>query len=589
MVNETDANDSGAERFWHGRDSSKSMKSGDFDYPEYPFVPPPELESGKPGRHTVVIIGGGLAGLTAAADLGRRGIPCVVLDDNNTVSSGSRSIGQGKRSLEIWDRIGRGDVMYEAGNPWTKGNILRGDELLFAFSIAVPGKYKFPAFLTLPQYRIESILHDHCRDEFPHVEIRWLNRVSGISRTEDVVHIEVDTPQGGYSIDADWVIAADGVRSSVRDLLGVPFEGDGFTDNFVIADVWVDHKFPPQRMFWFEPRFIDSPISLLHQQKEGIWRIDWQLRPGADPAAEAAPVNANAKLKKMFGDIKFDIQDVSVYAFDVKRVPKFRNGRVFFAGDAAHQLSPFGGGRGGNSGVQDVDNLVWKLAMVLNGQAPESLLDTYDDERVPVADENMLLSHRSTEFISPTTEPSMALREAVLRLASAAPFARAFINTGRLSVAATLRESPLVTPDTDSFETHLAPGDAPGDAPVVTSSGEDDWFVRHLEGEFTLMLYAERAADVSADAVAIFADLAGGNVPVRAIVATAEPGGSVEGAVVLSDKIGQLKSFYDLTPGACYLFRPDQHISARWRTLTKVRVRTAVERATAQRVPETVK
>ena len=368
-VNPTEANDSGSGRFWHGRDSSKSLKSGDFDYPEYPFVPPPELKSGKPGRHTVAIVGGGLAGLTAATDLGHRGIPCVVLDDNNTVSSGSRSIGQGKRSLEIWDRFGCGDAMYDAGNPWTKGNILRCDQLLFSFSIAVPGEYKFPPFLTLPQYRIESMLHDHCKASYPHVDIRWLNRVSGMSQTDDLVRIEVDTPEGGYSIDAEWVIAADGVRSNAREYLGVPFEGGGFEDNFVIADVWVDHKFPPQRMFWFEPRFIDSPISLLHQQKEGVWRVDWQLWPGADPKAEADPVNANAKLKKMFGDIDFEIQDVSVYAFDVRRVPKFKTGRVFFAGDAAHQLSPFGGGRGGNSGVQDVDNLTWKVAMVVNGES----------------------------------------------------------------------------------------------------------------------------------------------------------------------------------------------------------------------------
>ena len=155
-------------------------------------------------------------------------------------------------------------------------------------------------------------------------------------------------------------------------------------------------------------------------------------------------------------------------------------------------------------------------------------------------------------------------------------------------VAATLRDSPLVTPDTDAFETHLAPGDAPGDGPVVTAAGKDDWFVKHLEGDFTVMLFAERAADVSAQDIETLKALAGGRLPVRAIVVTAEDGGQVEGAVVLTDKIGQLRKFYDLTPGACYLFRPDQHISARWRSLSAEGVSAAVERAIAGKVPETV-
>src|SRR5690606_15297327 len=142
---------------------------------------------------------------------------------------------------------------------------------------------------------------------------------------------------------------------------------------------------------------------------------------------------------------------VSIYTFSCQRMEKFRHGRVFFAGDAAHRVSPFGA-RGANSGVQDTENLAWKLAFVMRGQAPDSLLDTYGEEREYAADENILNSTRSTDFITPKSEISKIFRNTVLNLAKRFPFARALVNSGRLSVPATLYDSPLNTPDSDAFE-----------------------------------------------------------------------------------------------------------------------------------------
>lgn len=565
------------------RDRSAPRRSGQFEYPTYDYVTPAEQRAGRIGRHPVVVVGGGLAGLTAATDLGVRGVPCVLLDDNNTVSAGSRSIGQAKRSLEIWDRLGCGDRMLAMGRSWSKGNILRGDKLLFAFGLSPEGERKFPAFLTLPQYYIETFLAQRCA-AFPQIELRWLNRVVGASQTDDHVRLDIETPDGVYGIEADWVIAADGVRSTMRRCLDVPFEGRGFVDRFVIADVKVSTSFPPQRMFWFEPRFIDSRLALLHQQPEGIWRVDWQLNPEEDAEEAADPEKARARLAKVFGpEVDFEIQEISVYTFDVRRVPAFRQGRVMFAGDAAHQLSPFGGGRGGNSGVQDIDNLVWKLALVLDGKAPDTLLDSYNAERVPVADENMALSYRSAEFITPTSAPSAALRDAVLRLAPAVPFARSFINTGRLSVAATLRASPLVTPDADEWAGPLAPGDAPADGPVRTATGDADWLVRNLTGGFTLMLHVERETEMAEAVGTALAALADDPVPVATLILVSAQG-ERPGDATLADETGQLRRLYDLTPGACVLFRPDQHIAARWRAFDIEAVRGAVRRACGESV-----
>jgi 3-(3-hydroxy-phenyl)propionate hydroxylase len=277
----------------------------------------------------------------------------------------------------------------------------------------------------------------------------------------------------------------------------------------------------------------------------------------------------------MFGEgIDFETQFASIYSFEVRRVKSFRHGRVLFAGDAAHQLSPFGGGRGGNSAVQDIDNLVWKLAEVIGGHAPEALIDSYGAEREPVADENMRLSRRAAEFITPTSAHSLALRNAVLTLAPTHPFAKVMINTGRLSVAPNLRGSPLLTPDEDAWDTAITPGNAAVDAPVEGPRGP--WLINHLAGDFLLMLYVQNAADVTTEMRGALDALARDSVPVQSLIVIGE---GAAGTGRIHDIKGLIRQRYDLTPGGAYLFRPDQHVAARWRAPNLDKVRRAVHRS----------
>ena len=563
------------------KNASGRFLAGEFEYPTYPFRLPPELSEGRVGRYPVVIVGGGLAGLTAAVDFGVRGVPCVLLDDNNTVSLGSRSIAQGKRTLEIATRLGISERMTRKGIWWSKGNTLIRDKILYSFDLTPEGDEKYSAFLCLPQYYCEEILVQRAA-EFPGVDLRWSSRVAGVTQREDGVRLDIETPQGRYAVEADWVIACDGVRSTVRRLLDIPFEGDKFVDKFVICDVKMVFNFPPQRMFWFAPVFDKSNISLMHQQPDAIWRIDWQLGPDDDPEEECKPERVNQRLATMFGPgVAFEAQFASIYAFEVRRVKDFRCGRVFFAGDAAHQLSPFGGGRGGNSAIQDADNLVWKLAHVVQGRAAEKLLDSYHAERAPVASENMQLSRRAAEFINPTSPHSLALRNAVLTLAPKMPFAKVMINTGRLSVAPNLRGSALLTEDAENWDTPIAPGMAAVDAPVAGPRGPDDWLIHYLAGGFELLIYAERAGDVEPSALVELAKLAEGPVPVKPIIALGEAG-AVGDLVVLHDAKKILRQRYDLRAGSCLLFRPDQHLAARWRALDPAAVRRAVRLSLGQ-------
>jgi 3-(3-hydroxy-phenyl)propionate hydroxylase len=528
------------------------------------------------GRHKVVIVGAGLVGLTAAIDLGLRGIPVVVIDEDETVSLGSRSICQAKRTLEVWGRLGCAAPMMAKGITWQNGKVFFRDRPVYEFDLQPEGGHEYPAFINLQQYWVEQYLVERAQG-LPNVELRWKSRLIAMTPTDDGVALEVETPDGCYRCCAGWVIAADGARSTARRLMGLEFRGKVFEDRFLIADIRMDADFPRERWFWFEPTFHPGGSALLHRQADNVWRIDLQLGWTADPEAEKQPDRVIPRLKAIFGDRKFELEWVSIYTFQCRRLERLRHGRVIFAGDSAHQVSPFGA-RGGNTGVQDADNLCWKLALVINGLAPDRLLDSYDHERGAAADVHILNSTRSTDFITPKGTTSKLFRDAVLALAETHPFARRLVNSGRLSVATPYRDSPLDTPDRDAFESGLPPGAPPLDAPVSVD-GQPGWLLKSLNGGFSGLYFTDRALD--APTAAALAGLNQAPVPVRSLIVAPAPvaGG---GMTVLVDTERLAAARYDAHPGTFYLLRPDQHVCARWRRFDAAAVAAAVTRATGR-------
>jgi 3-(3-hydroxy-phenyl)propionate hydroxylase len=256
---------------------------------------------------------------------------------------------------------------------------------------------------------------------------------------------------------------------------------------------------------------------------------------------------------------------------------RFRHGRVLFAGDNAHGVSPFGA-RGANSGVQDAENLAWKLRLVLQGKAPEALLDSYDAERVYAADENILNSTRSTDFITPKNEASRAFRDATLELAKDCRFARPLVNSGRLSVPSTYRKSPLNTPDADAFEGPMEPGAPAADAPV-RMAGRDAWFLAQTGNSFTGVCFGD-GGELPTEQVNALRALAQGLAPMKPLLVQPKGVQPRDGAGldVLEDAEGLLAKRYDARPGTFYLLRPDQHVCARWRHLDVGAVRAALAR-----------
>ncbi len=548
-----------------------------YQYPKFAYQAPPEITESRNGHYPVVVVGAGPVGLAAAIDLAQQGTPVLLLDNDDTVSIGSRGVCYAKRALEVLDRLGCGDEMVDKGVSWNVGRTFFREEEVFNFNLCPEPDHHRPGMINLQQYYLEEYLVKRAQ-ALGNIDLRWKNNVIAVDAQGDRVSLRVETPDGAYSLSTDWLVVADGARSPIRSMLGLDIDGKIFMDRFLIADVVMKADFPTERWFWFDPPFHPNQSVLLHRQADNVFRIDFQLGWDADPEEEKKPENVIPRIKAMLGDDReFELEWVSVYTFQCRRMKDFRHGRVLFAGDAAHQVSPFGA-RGANSGIQDTDNLVWKLKLVLDGRAPEVLLDTYSDERCFAADENISNSTRSTDFITPKSRVSKSFRNAVLGLAEHYPFARSLVNSGRLSVPSFYTQSTLNTPDSDSFAGHMVPGAPMDDAPIATVSGEG-WLLQVLGNRFQLLHYVDDASSLDPSTASTLAALASHPVPVQALV-IARSGQAPAGLITVLDTHGRIAQRYDMQPGTTYLARPDQHVAARWRSLDTDRIRAATARAT---------
>ena len=513
--------------------------------------PPQQAEESAP----LVIVGGGPVGLTLALDLGRKGHEVVVLSRFDFIAAGSKAICFAKRSLDILGRLGVGQRMIDKGVIWNVGKVFHGDaeEPLYQFDMLPVKGQKNPGFINIQQYYVEEYLIDALAD-YPNVDLRWGHEVTALDQHAEGATVTVQTAQGAYRIDAGWLIAADGSKSPLRAMLGLDFEGRIFEDNFLIADVKFTEERPSERWFWFDPPFNGAGSALLHKQPDDVWRLDFQLGWDIDRQAAVLPENVEPYVRGMIGDdVEFAEEWYSVYTFQCRRMRDFVHDRVIFIGDAAHLVSPFGA-RGCNGGIADADNLAWKLDRVLRGAADASLIASYNYEAVVTADENILNSTRSTDFMTPKSKASAAFRDAVLDLAKDHAFARPFVNSGRLSTPVSYPDSPLNTPDAEPWHRGVPPG-----SPALDAALGDGWLMDQLGDEFVLLKNGGAAT------------LEGVRVIDLGALANAE-------AVI---------ERYAMPPGAAYLFRPDQYVAARMMAPSAAALRDALHTA-GGRVRETV-
>ncbi len=437
-----------------------------YQLPEYPFVAPPELTTGAERttqRHAIVIVGGGIAGLTLACGLARLGVKCVLLDEDNTVGvkgASSRGICYTQKSLEIFHKLGIYERIAAKGIQWSVGRTFAGADEVYSFDLKQQSNYSLssqPPFINIQQFYIEGYLVERIY-QLGHVDVRWKSRVTHFEQHDghnddhsDGQHdsfatLTVDTPAGSYTLQADHVIDATGSHSPFHAWCGATKTSTRGDDRWCIADVRFKVRPPTERHTWIEAPFNDNRAVWQHLMADDVWRIDYQMAPNANAEEVSRESAVRERLERQFGkDVDCEIVWVGPYAYRSQCIDKLRIGSVFFLGDAVKIVSPFGA-RGGNTGIADADNLAWKLAAVCNATASPALLDSYHDERLEAAQQNVLVTNRTARFLRPADGMERVFRSAAISLAKQYPFARPLVNTGRMAVANAYTRSGACAP-----------------------------------------------------------------------------------------------------------------------------------------------
>lgn len=540
-----------------------------YDYKVYPCLPLEELRS-RPGK-PVAIAGAGPAGLTTALLLKKMGVDCVVLEAERQVSHGSRAIVFTRRSLEILQQAGVAPRVVEHGLPWHAGNSFYAGQRVFRMETPADDNERFSPLTNLQQQYLEEYLVDAC--EAAGIEIRWGNKIEDIVEHEVRVTMRIDTPNGEYDLQADWLVAADGARSSIRQKYGLMMEGDSYEGRFVIADIRIDLDLPTERLAFFDPTWNPGNTVLMHREPHGIWRIDYQLPQGESPEQALAPESLKERIDAQLamigkGGTPWEMDWCSVYSARAMTLPDYRHGRILFVGDAAHML-PIFGVRGANTAFQDAQNLAWKLASACRGTAAPWLLDSYSEERVGAAREIIQEGGRSTRFMTPPSHGFRLMRNATLSLSLRHEFVRPLFHW-RTSRAHTYAHSKLNV----AAQAHgLAPQASIGAVMPNVRLGEDDYLLDRLDPRFHLVL-CDAPADAVAELQGLQSELAAAGVGLSIV--------SLQGSGAENFK----QAAWSGNEGPrLFLVRPDQHIAGCWQTADRTGIaqaRTALAALTAQ-------
>ena len=408
--------------------------------PHYPFAAPPELTNQQTGPYPIVIVGGGITGLTLACSLARLGVQAVLLDEDNTVGvkgASSRGICYTQKSLEIFQKLGIYERIANKGIQWSVGRTFAGEDEVYSFDLRQQSQYNLsvqPPFINIQQFYIEGYLVERIQ-ALGSVDLRWQSRVTAFEQDETFATLTVQTPQGPYRMQAHHVIDATGSGTPFHAWVNASTQTRRGDDRWCIADVRFTKRPPTERHTWIEAPFNENRAVWQHKMADEVWRIDYQMAPNADPAYVSREDVVRERLQRQFGtDVGVEIVWVGPYAYRSQCVDAMRHGRLFFLGDTAKVVSPFGA-RGGNTGISDADNLAWKLATVLRGDAGDKLLSSYNDERLEAARENVKVTGRTARYLRAPEGMERIFRTATIGLAKQYPFARALINTGRMAIA----------------------------------------------------------------------------------------------------------------------------------------------------------
>ncbi|SFC41592.1 3-(3-hydroxy-phenyl)propionate hydroxylase [Polaromonas sp. OV174] len=532
-----------------------------------------------PNKVPVLIAGGGPVGMTLAALLARYGIASLVIEADEGYCAGSRAICMSRRSQEILGWVGADQALVDKGLSWVGGRSYFRDREVLHFQMPSEPTQRYAPMVNIQQYYAEEYAHKAALAQGELVDVRWSSKVTAVRPRADGAEVEIQAEDGMHTVQADWVVACDGGRSTVREQLGLQLEGTQYEGKYVIVDVVQKTQREVERLAWFDPPSNPGSTILMHRQPDDVWRIDYQIRDDEDPVEAVKPENVLPRVQShlsMIGENEpWEPLWISIYNAKCLTLPSYRHGRVLFAGDAGH-LVPIFGVRGLNSGLDDAGNLAWKLALVHQGLAADSLLDSYSSERVQATRENIAYGAKSTEFMAPPDYGFRLLREAALRLTTENPAVSSLINP-RQSTPVEYLNSPLnLEAQEQAFQAGACAG-MPAPEARLRASGAHSHLTSHFGAGFVLLYFADQPGLPAALQALARPDLAGpAALKVIVIARQGEPD-----VTTLVDELGQAHERYDAQKGTMYLIRPDGYVMGRWREGSAAAVQAALKPLTA--------
>jgi 3-(3-hydroxy-phenyl)propionate hydroxylase len=518
--------------------------------------------AGWPRRVPVLIAGGGPVGMTLAALLARHGIASLVVEADDGYCAGSRAICMSRRSQEIFGWVGADKPLVDKGLSWVGGRSYFRDREVLHFQMPSEPTQRFAPMVNIQQFYAEEFAHKAALAQGGLVDVRWSSKVMAVRPAADGAEVDIDAQGRMHTVQADWVVACDGGRSTVREQLGLQLEGTQYEGRYVIVDVVQKTRRAVERLAWFDPPSNPGSTILMHRQPDDVWRIDYQIRDDEDPVEAVKPENVLPRVQShlsMIGENEpWEPLWISIYNAKCLTLPSYRHGRVLFAGDAAH-LVPIFGVRGLNSGLDDAGNLAWKLALVQQGRAQDSLLDSYSTERVLATRENIVYGAKSTEFMAPPNYGFKLLREAALRLATEDAAVNSLLNP-RQSTPVEYVGSPLnLAAHESTFEGGARAGMPAPEALLRAHGG--NVHLTSCFGEGFVVLYFAGQAGLPQDIAALATPGGRGPLAVKVIcIGQGEPA-----ANTLVDALGQAHGRYGAVDGSAFVVRPDGYVLGRWK------------------------
>lgn len=496
------------------------------------------------------IVGAGPVGLSCALRLAGFGIGSTILEaEAALVPQGSKACTIQGDVVEVLDKMECGEQIAREGITWhIARTYVRGKEIA---KTVYPQPLGFGPFINISQYRIEQILLDRLASS-PLAQVCWSHRVVGLSQDGDSVRVQVTTPDGARELRFAYLVACDGIRSDIRQLTGVEWSGYTHSNRFLITDIKARLPLAHERHFHYDPPFNPGRQLVMHAQPDDVWRIDWQLPPDADIDEERRTGALDNRIRDVIGDVPYEVKWLSTYHFYQRVVARMREGRVFFAGDAAHALPPFGA-RGMSSGIQDADNIAWKLALVVKGLADPGLLDTYQPERHSAARENLRVTEQTMHFMVPPTRLRQWVRKTLLWLSRRWSAATGYVNSGRMAEPCVYTDSPIIEPHAGQpLVGRFGP-----DAPVIVAGNATR--IRRLFGrEFVLLFFGD-----SSELSAVRAAAACKDLPVRAVaVCAVDRAEQPHNVTVVCDPGRAAHTSYGVSGPSWCLVRPDGYVAA---------------------------